>query len=129
MEILEGTLLPFITAVYPEGHQFMQDNDPKHTSGYADEWMKDNRINWWKTPAESPDLNPIENLWHELKEYIRGEVKPKTKDELIGGILEFWRTVDVNKCQKYIGLLKKVIPKVIELEGAATGYQMFTFTL
>ena len=26
-----------------------------------------------------PDLNPIENLWHELKEFIHSEVKPKTK--------------------------------------------------
>ena len=24
-------------------------------------------INWWKTPPESPDAKPIENLWHELK--------------------------------------------------------------
>lgn len=84
--------------------------------------MKDNSINWWRTPAESPDLNPIENLWHELKEFIRREVKPKTKDELIQGIIQFWRTVDVAKCKKYIGHLRKVIPKVIELEGAATGY-------
>ena len=93
VEILSGTLLPFVNETYPSGHRFMQDNDPKHTSGYADQWMKDNGINWWKTPAESPDLNPIENLWHELKEYIRREVKPKTKDELIDGIIEFWSTM------------------------------------
>lgn len=122
VEILDETLLPFIRDVYPDGHKFMQDNDPKHTSGYAGEWMKDHGVNWWKTPAESPDLNPIENLWHELKEYIRREVKPKTKDQLIDGISEFWGTVNVDKCKKYIGHLKKVIPKVIELEGAATGY-------
>ena len=69
--ISEGTLLPFIEEVYPEGHKFVVDNDPKHTSGYAADWMRENFINWWKTPAESPDLNPTENLWHELKEYIR----------------------------------------------------------
>lgn len=71
-----------------------------------------------------PDLNPIENLWHELKEYIRREVKPKTKDELVTGIFKFWERVDIAKCLKYIGHLKKVIPKVIEEEGAATGYKL-----
>ena len=44
------------------------------------------------------------------------------KDQLIQGIAEFWGTVDENKCLKYIGHLEKVIPKVIELEGAATRY-------
>ena len=68
--------------------------------------------------TESPNLNPIENVWHELKEYIRCVVKA----ELISGILEFWETVDVDKCRKYIGHLKKVVPKVIELNGGPTGY-------
>ena len=78
----------------------------------------ENGIEWWKTPPESPDLNPIENLWHELKEYIRRAVKPKTKADLIAGIKEFWGTADTQKCQKYIGHLRKVIPKVIEVEGS-----------
>ena len=82
--------------VYPSGHKFMQDNDPKHTSGHIDQWMKDNGIKQWKTPVESPDLNPIENLWHELKDYIGYEVKPKMKDDMIAGIIEFWATVDKN---------------------------------
>ena len=115
--ILEGILLPFIDIVYPEGHKFMMDNDPKHTSGYAADWMRENSENWWKTPAESPDLNPIENFWHELKKYIRRESKPKTKDELIQGIVTFWGTVDTAKCLKYIGHLRKIVPKVIELGG------------
>ena len=84
--------------------------------------MKEQNINWWKTPVESPDLYPIENLWHKLKEYIRREIKPKTKDELVQGIFLLWNTVNVSKCTRYIRHLCKVIPKVIKVEGDATGY-------
>ena len=101
---------------------FLQDNDPKHTSNYAKEFITSSGINWWKTPAESPDMNPIENLWHEMKEYLRREIKPMTKDALIDGIRQFWNTINVAKCTKYIGHLKKVLPCVIELEGRAAGY-------
>ena len=62
VNILQQTLLPFISSVYPDSHRFMQDNDPKHTSKIGEAFFKNNRVNWWKTPPESPDLNPIENL-------------------------------------------------------------------
>lgn len=100
----------------------MQDNDPKHASIYDTDFLRSHKVYWWRTPAESPDLNPIENMWHELKEFNRREVTPQTKDELVAGITRFWDTVTVDKCKKYINHLKKVIPKVIELSGAATGY-------
>ena len=122
IDILKDTLLPFVKDVFPDGHRLMADNDPKHTSKAAQEFLVDKGIYWWRTPAESPDLNPIENLWHELKEFMRREIKPKRKEELVEGIKTFWETVTMEKCKKYIGHLKKVIPKVIELEGDATGY-------
>lgn len=67
-------------------------------------------------------MNLIENLWHELKEYMRREIKPTTKQELVDGINRFWETVNVQKCCRYINHLKKVLPKVIEVHGRATGY-------
>ena len=87
IQILENTLKPFIQAVYPNGHLFMADNDPKHTSQAAERYLTESIINCWCTPAESPDLNLVENLWHELKEFMRHEIKPKTKDQLVEGVL------------------------------------------
>ena len=52
--ILERNLLPFIKKAFPDGHRFWQDNDPKHTSNATKQWMKDNGINHWPTPPESP---------------------------------------------------------------------------
>ena len=115
VSILDQTLVPFIREVYPDGHRFQQDNDPKHCSRLARRFYEDRGINWWPTPPESPDLNPIENLWHELKEDIQRVAKPKIKAELIAGINNFWDTVTVEKCQRYIGHLRKVVPGVIKL--------------
>jgi hypothetical protein len=114
-DILGTTLLPFLRQAYPDSHKFMQG------SHQAKQWMEENDVNWWQTPAESPDMSPIENLWHELKEYIRQVSKPKTESELVQGISNFWVTVDGTKCRKYIGHLRKVLPRVIELDDAATG--------
>ena len=96
--ILQTTLVPFIRNKLPD-HRFMQDNDPKHTSRRAQAFFEEERINWWRTPPESPDLNPIEDLWHELKFYLESKVKPRNKQELVDGIKKFWeRKVTPEKC-------------------------------
>ena len=109
VDILDQTHLPFIRDVFPDGHRFMQDNDPKDVSNLAKEFLRTNGVNWWTTPPKSPDANPIENLWHELKEFIHREVKPRNKQELIAGRARFWKTVNIAKCKKYIGHLWKVV--------------------
>ena len=117
--VLRPHLLPFITDVFPDSHRFMQDNDPKHTSRLAKAFYSSEGINWWPTPAESPDLNPIELVWHELKHFLRKTYKPVTKE----GLKTFWETrMTKEKCNQYINHLKKVVPKVIERDGRASGY-------
>ena len=93
LEILRTTWLPFIVQKYPEGHRFKQDDDPNHTSGLsglATLIVAEHGVNWWKTVPESPDMSPMENVLHGLKDYIRRKVKPQSKDELVDGIKRFW---------------------------------------
>ena len=92
-DIVDASLVPFITAHYPTGHRFQQDNDPKHTNCWAQNYFEENHISWWKTPASSPDLNPIEKVWGSMKTYLRTYVKPKNLQELKDGIKEYWLTL------------------------------------
>ena len=120
--ILEKGLLPFIKKKYPnEDYRFQQDNDPKHKSKHAIQFLDDNKARYWPTPAESPDLNAIENVWAYMKWYLRSHVKPTTKSELVNGIQEFWKKkMNATQCKKFVGHIKNVIPVVIEKKGAAT---------
>ncbi len=121
-EILRHHLLPFISGTYPDTHRLMQDNDPKHCSYETGDFLEEQGVNWWHTPKESPDLNPIEMVWNELKRFIEREVKPFTKDELVQGIKQFWGTrMTRQKCRKYIGHIHKVISKVIAADGGPIG--------
>ena len=61
------------------------------------------------------------SLWHELKVHQKGG-EAKKQGRVGGGIKRFWLTVVATKCQKYIRHLRKVIPRIIELNGNSTGY-------
>ena len=120
--VFEAGLLPFLRDRYPDGHRLQQDNDPKHASHRVENFFEQQGINWWPTPPESPDLNPVENVWGSLKQFLRSTYKPKNLEELKDGIKQFWASLTPEICTRYISHLNKVIPKVVEKEGDPSGY-------
>ena len=118
--ILQDHLIPFLAETGPTT-RFMQDNDPKHVSRSTRQWLIDHQVNWFPTPPESPDLNPIELVWHELKSNIR-RTKPANKAELVQTIAAFWQNITPERCTKYIDHLQTVMPVVVEKLGEPSGY-------
>ena len=59
------------------GNQFIfqQDNVPKHTARKAKEWLLYNTPKQLHSPPQSPDINPIENLWFYLDIQLRKRQK------------------------------------------------------
>ena len=111
--------MPFVCSTC---HRLYQDNDPKHTSRWAQWHFKEKGINWWPTPAESPDINPIELVWGSMKEAVRNH-KPRTLQQLQDAIKHYWGTrMTPEVCSNYISHIHRVLPVVVAVKGQATGH-------
>lgn len=70
----------------------MQDNISIHRSRVAEEAIGRVRIQWLANhPSQSPDLNPIEDVWNPLKRRIHQRpIAPRNEAELLEAAEDEW---------------------------------------
>lgn len=74
-------------------------------------------------PANSPDLNPLENLWHILRTNInKRKPKPMWKQDLIAVLTEEWKLIPKYKINALINSMPRRLQAVIRAEGGTTHY-------
>jgi hypothetical protein len=103
-EILANNLLPSVRALKMGcGCVFQHDNDPKHTAKATKEWLRKKFLEW---PSQSLDLNPIEDLWRELKVPI-AQRQPQNLKDLEKVCMEEWAKIPAAVCANFVNKLQE----------------------
>uniref|UniRef100_A0A3Q3X4P5 Tc1-like transposase DDE domain-containing protein n=1 Tax=Mola mola TaxID=94237 RepID=A0A3Q3X4P5_MOLML len=84
-------------------------------------WFQTNKIKVMKWPAQSPDLNPIENLSGDIKNAV-SEAKPRNAEELWNVVKSSWAGIPVHRCQKLVDSMQRRCEAVLRNRGYTTKY-------
>ncbi len=96
-EVLEHFMLPAADQLYGDADFiFQQDLAPAHSAKATSTWFKDHGIPDLNWPANSPDLNPIENIWGIVKRKMR-YARPNNAEELNSTIRATWALIKSNQ--------------------------------
>ncbi|CAB4490592.1 unnamed protein product [Rhizophagus irregularis] len=121
VNILSNHFIPWVSN-YPDSI-FQQDGASCHTSSYSVWWITTHNIPILDWVAQSPNLNPIGNLWNYLDYQVRKRKPlPKSKQELINVVQEEWRKISIETLHHLILSLPKRIKAVIKAKGGHTKY-------
>ena len=134
--IMENHMLPHARDKMSQNWVYQQDNDPKHTSKLLigslrrlldgrrvriPGWFSLNGIQLFKWPSNSPDLNPIEHLWSQVKSKLKGH-RFASKDDLWAAVEQAWGEIPIENVISLVDSMPKRINSVIRSLGAHTKY-------
>lgn len=121
-DILENVMYPYADEEMPLRWIFQHDNDPKHTAKVVKSWLQEHNVSVLNWPSQSPDLNPIENLWEILNRRIRNNNKYSTKNELFSALMQAWREIPQDTIQNLLESMPRRCAAIIQNNGYATKY-------
>jgi transposase len=127
-KILETHLFPYISQA-GRRWRFQQDNSPVHTARATTHLIEAHHVRMLNWPSNSPDLNPIENLWAVLKNKVEKNVnkwlmkKKKLNTAKFQSIIEEeWEGLDHDLYFRLAGSMRNRLEQVIEREGEKIDY-------
>lgn len=120
LELLKNKLEPHMTV--HDCNIFMQDGAPCHRAKIVKEYLKTMDIRILDWPGNSPDLNPIENLWVKLKDKV-AEKQPSSASELENAIKHVWiNELGPEYCRNLIESMPRRLAATIQNHGDHTKY-------
>ncbi|MBW0587421.1 hypothetical protein O181_127136 [Austropuccinia psidii MF-1] len=103
-----------------EGLTLMEDGAPIHTAMASQQWREEHQIRKLIWPPNSPDLNPIENLWFKMKYVVTHLFNPKTMDELTVAVNAAWESLPFDHLDSLLLSLPARMQMVVDQNGAPT---------
>ena len=103
----------------------VQDGALAHTAKSTQNWYKRNLPKLIEKPdwlANSPDLNPIENLWGIMDENTYRDPEPKTTAQIKRRLSKAWANIPLTTLQELSHSMPRHLRNVIKNKGGHAGY-------